>query len=391
MKEGYKLLGEFIRQVDIRNTEGKEDNLLGVSVQKQFIPSIANTVGTDFTKYKVVKKGQFTYIPDTSRRGDKIGIALLQDYEEGLVSNVYTVFEVIDTEKLLPEYLMLWFSRPEFDRYARFKSHGSVREVMDWDEMCKVELPVPAIEEQRNIVKAYKAITDRIALKKQINDNLVAVGTASIQKNVGRGALINLTEAEMDRLTLPDDFEIQTVSEFCRETKSGSTPSRTNNEYWENGTISWVKSGEVHNNITLQTEEYITPLGLSESSTKLLPKDTVLMAMYGVTAGEVGYLAIEATTNQAICGMICNSKADAAYLYFSLIQSQAAISRLSNGGAQDNLSKNFIDNIKIVVPPSEFIEKLNLAAIVEQMTLNTKEIALLEELQATALAQLSSR
>ena len=174
MKEGYRLLGEYIRQVDIRNTEGKEENLLGVSVQKQFIPSIANTVGTDFTKYKVVKKGQFTYIPDTSRRGDKIGIALLQDYEEGLVSNVYTVFEVVDTEELLPEYLMLWFSRPEFDRYARFKSHGSVREVMDWDEMCKVELPVPSIDEQKNIVKAYKTITERIALKKQINDNLAA-------------------------------------------------------------------------------------------------------------------------------------------------------------------------------------------------------------------------
>ena len=391
MKSNYKQLGQYIRQVDVRNTEGKEDNLLGVSVQKKFIPSIANTVGTDFTKYKVVKKGQFTYIPDTSRRGDKIGIALLEDYEEGIVSNAYTVFEIIDDNQLIPEYLMLWFNRPEFDRYARFKSHGSVREIMDWEEMCKVELPVPSIGEQKRIVNNYKAITDRIALKKQINDNLVAVGTASIQKNVGRGALINLTEAEMDRLTLPDDFEIQTVSEFCRETKSGSTPSRTNNEYWENGTISWVKSGEVHNNITLQTEEYITPLGLSESSTKLLPKDTVLMAMYGVTAGEVGYLAIEATTNQAICGMICNSKADAAYLYFSLIQSQAAISRLSNGGAQDNLSKNFIDNIKIVVPPSEFIEKLNLAAIVEQMTLNTKEIALLEELQVTALAQLSSR
>ena len=390
MKEGYRFLGEYIRQVDIRNKKGKKENLLGVSVQKQFIQSIANTVGTDFTKYKIVKKGQFTYIPDTSRRGDKIAIALLEDYEEGLVSNVYTVFEVIDTEKLLPEYLMLWFSRPEFDRYARFKSHGSVREVMDWEEMCKVELPVPDIEKQRKIVKAYKTITDRIALKQKINDNLVAVGTASIQKNVGRGALINLTEAEMDRLTLPDGFEIQTVSEFCRETKSGSTPSRTNNEYWENGTISWVKSGEVHNNITLQTEEYITPLGLNESSTKLLPKDTVLMAMYGVTAGEIGYLAIEATTNQAICGMICNSKANAAYLYFSLIQSQTAISRLSNGGAQDNLSKNFIDNIKIVVPPSEFIEKMKLAAIVEQMTLNTKEIAILEELQATALAQLSS-
>lgn len=391
MKERYRLLGDFIRQVDVRNTDGKEENLLGVSVQKMFIPSIANTVGTDFTKYKVVKRGQFTYIPDTSRRGDKIGIALLTDYDEGLVSNIYTVFEVKDENELLPEYLMLWFSRPEFDRYARFKSHGSVREIMDWDEMCKVELPVPSIDKQRSIVKAYQTITERIDLKRRINDNLVAVGTASIQKNVGRGALINLTEAEMDSLTFPEDFKIKTVSEFCAETKSGSTPSRTNNEYWENGTISWVKSGEVHNNITLQTEEYITPLGLSESSTKLLPKNTVLMAMYGVTAGEVGYLAIEATTNQAICGMICRSKAEAAYLYFSLIQSQAAISRLSNGGAQDNLSKNFIDNIKIVVPPSEFIEKLNLAAVVEQMTLNTKEFTLLEELQATVLAQLSSR
>ena len=173
MKEGYRFLGEYIRQVDIRNKEGKKENLLGVSVQKQFIQSIANTVGTDFTKYKIVKKGQFTYIPDTSRRGDKIAIALLEDYEEGLVSNVYTVFEVIDTEKLLPEYLMLWFSRPEFDRYARFKSHGSVREVMDWEEMCKVELPVPDIEKQRKIVKAYKTITDRIALKQKINDNLL--------------------------------------------------------------------------------------------------------------------------------------------------------------------------------------------------------------------------
>ena len=174
MKEGYNLLGGFIRQVDIRNVEGKEDNLLGLSVSKQFIPSIANTFGTDFTKYKVVKKGQFTYIPDTSRRGEKIAIALLQDYEEGLVSNVYTVFEVVDKNELLPEYLMLWFSRPEFDRYARFKSHGSVREVMDWDELCKVELPVPEIEEQKKIVKAYKTITDRIELKKRINDNLAA-------------------------------------------------------------------------------------------------------------------------------------------------------------------------------------------------------------------------
>jgi type I restriction enzyme S subunit len=172
MKKEYKRLGNYIRPVDIRNIEGKEENLLGVTTQKYFFPSIANTVGTDFTNYKIVKRNQFTYVSDTSRRGDRIGIALLDNNDEGLVSNIYTVFEVIDTKKLLPEYLMLWFRRPEFDRYARFKSHGSVREIFDWDEMCNVELPVPVMERQKAIVKAYKIITDRIILKQQINDNL---------------------------------------------------------------------------------------------------------------------------------------------------------------------------------------------------------------------------
>ena len=190
MKEGYMLLGDFIRQVDVRNTDGKEENLFGVSVQKMFIPSIANTIGTDFTKYKVVKRGQFTYIPDTSRRGDKIGIALLMDYDEGLVSNIYTVFEVKDENELLPEYLMLWFSRPEFDRYARFKSHGSVREIMDWDEMCKVELPVPSIDKQRSIVKAYQTITERIELKRRINDNLAAQMRAYFKEYTANNASI---------------------------------------------------------------------------------------------------------------------------------------------------------------------------------------------------------
>ena len=172
MKSNYDTLGKYIQSIDVRNRAGKEENLLGVTTQKYFMPSIANTVGTDFSKYKVVRRGQFTYVPDTSRRGDRIAIALLQDWEEGLVSNIYTVFEVTDTERLLPEYLMLWFKRPEFDRYARFKSHGSVREIFDWDELCKVELPVPDIAEQQAIVRAYTTIEGRIKHLRQLNDNL---------------------------------------------------------------------------------------------------------------------------------------------------------------------------------------------------------------------------
>lgn len=173
MKADYKVLGDYIRLVDQRNRDLSVTNLLGVSIEKRFIPSIANIVGTDLSSYKIVRTGQFAYGPVTSRNGEKISIAYL-DGDDCIISSSYTVFEVMKKDELDSEYLMLWFSRPEFDRYARYKSHGSVREIFDWNEMCMVELPVPAIEEQRKIIKAYKAITDRIALKKQINDNLAA-------------------------------------------------------------------------------------------------------------------------------------------------------------------------------------------------------------------------
>ena len=173
MKADYKVLGNYIQLVDQRNRDLSVTNLLGVSIEKRFIPSIANIVGTDLSGYKIVRTGQFAYGPVTSRNGEKISIAYL-DGDDCIISSSYTVFEVTKKDELDSEYLMLWFSRPEFDRYARYKSHGSVREIFDWNELCMVELPVPPIEEQRNIVKAYKTITDRISLKKQINDNLAA-------------------------------------------------------------------------------------------------------------------------------------------------------------------------------------------------------------------------
>ena len=390
MRSNYKRLGDYISPVDVRNKELAIDRLLGVSISKTFIESIANTIGTDFSNYKVVKRNQFAYGPVTSRNGDKISVALLNE-DECIISSSYSVFKVNDEKQLLPDYLMLWLNRPEFDRYARYMSHGSVREIFSWDDMCDVELPVPSIEEQNEIVASYKTIENRIALKKKINDNLVQTGTAIIQKRVGCAALINKTQTEIDNISLPEGWLIQSISEYCKETKSGSTPSRSDSSYWENGTIPWLKSGEVHNNITLSTEETITLTAVKETSVKLLPPDTVLMAMYGVTAGEVGYLAISATTNQAICGMVCNSKQEAAYLYFSLIQNQEEASRLSNGGAQDNLSKNFIDGINLVVPDLKSINSFHLDCIVSQITSNTKEITALEELKSTVLATISSR
>ena len=168
MRSNYKKIGPYIREVVKKNSDLAVELLLGVSVSKEFIPSIANIIGTDMSTYKIVRKNQFAYGPVTSRNSDKVSIALLSE-EECIVSTSYTVFEITDESVLLPEYLMMWFRRPEFDRYARFKSHGSVRELFDWEEMCDVELPMPSIEKQREIVKEYHTIVDRIKLNERMN------------------------------------------------------------------------------------------------------------------------------------------------------------------------------------------------------------------------------
>lgn len=169
-------LGSYIKQVDVRNNAFQENLLLGVSTEKKFINSIANTNGTDWSRYKIIKKGQFCYIPDTSRRGDKIAIALLEEYESALVSQAYTVFELTDQTAFDARYLMLWFKRSEFDRLARFKSHGSVREIFSWEKLCDLDVPCPSIEEQRKIVNEFKIIENRIRLKEEINSNLTGFG-----------------------------------------------------------------------------------------------------------------------------------------------------------------------------------------------------------------------
>lgn len=168
MPSNYKRLGDYIQEVTIKNRDLSNIPLLGVSIKKVLMPSIANTIGTDMSTYKLIRKNQFAYGPVTSRNGDKISIALLEEYDNAMVSQAYTVFEVIDENELLPEYLMMWFRRPEFDRYARYMSHGSAREIFSWTEMCETLLPIPSIEKQREIVREYNTIQNRIALNNQL-------------------------------------------------------------------------------------------------------------------------------------------------------------------------------------------------------------------------------
>ena len=205
-KNSLHRLGDYIREVDVRNRDLEVMKLLGVSISKEFMPSIANTIGTDMSSYKIVEPRQFAYGPVTSRNGDKVSIALYKDDEKAIVSQAYTIFEVKNKQELLPEYLMMWFRRPEFDRYARFKSHGSAREIFSWEEMCDVELPILSIEQQQKIVSEYEAVTRRICLNEQIIAKLEETAQALYRKMFVDG---------IDKENLPEGWRMGTLGEIA--------------------------------------------------------------------------------------------------------------------------------------------------------------------------------
>lgn len=169
MRETYKRIGDYIRLVDERNKGLKVKNLLGLSISKEFIPSVANIIGTDMEKYKIIRKDQFACSVMQVRRDKKMPVALLQEREEAIISQAYPVFEIKDKSKLIPEYLMMWFTRSEFDREACFYAVGGVRGSLEWEDFENMKLPIPSIEKQREIVAEYQSVEQRI----QINQKLI--------------------------------------------------------------------------------------------------------------------------------------------------------------------------------------------------------------------------
>ncbi len=352
--------------------------------RKKFILSIANTVGTDFTKYKVVRKNQFTYIPDTSRRGDKIGIALLTDYDEGLVSNVYTVFEIIDVTKLIPEYLMLWFSRPEFDRYARYKSHGSVREIFDWEQMCNVELPIPPLEEQKRIVDEYNVINKRIALKKKINENLEEQIKCLFNNSFGK--VIKLTSKLPEGWILDKAQNIYNIS-------VGKTPPRKRLDCFTTNQVGtkWVSIADMGSNgmFILKTSENLTEEAIKEFKVKLIPKNTVIYS-FKMTNGRTSITTEECATNEAIAhfGTDDISLSLYAYCYLNLF-------RFSDLGSTSSITEavnsTIIKSMPFVIPPQKVLDNfaMSVIPIFKQIKLNLCEIMLSVDILDSFLSMLS--
>ena len=380
MKSNYKRLGNYIRQVDVRNVEDKRYELLGVSVEKCFISSIANTVGTDWHNYKIIKRGQFCYIPDTSRRGDKIGIAHLVDREIGLVSAVYTVFEVWNKE-LMPEYLMLWFKRPEFDRYARYHSHGSVREIFDWEEMCNVTLPVPPIEEQEKIVDAYQKIETRIALKKKINENLEATAMAIFKAH--------FVTFEQYGGSMPTNWKKTTIGDVVTVIR-GASPRPIQDYMCETG-MPWVKISDASASVSkylFNTAECIIPSGVSSSRT-VLPG--MMIVSNSASPGLPMIMEITACVHDGWL-IIDNYKGvTQEYMYYHFLNERQGLVSSSNGSVFNNLKTDIVKAHPVVIPDEATMTTVTrlFCSLNYFIKENAEEVNALNALKNSLLSQLS--
>ena len=373
MRTGYEVLGNYIRLVDKRNRDLSITNLLGVSIEKRFIPSIANIIGTDLSNYKVVQTGQFAYGPVTSRNGEKISIAYLEG-EDCIISSSYTVFEVINKNKLDPEYLMLWFSRPEFDRYARFKSHGSVREVMGWDEMCNVELPVPSIEEQRSIVKAYKAITDRITLKKRINDNL-----------------LNTTDTIFFKMFSERKTDATISFTDVVQLMGGGTPKTEEDSFWNGDVLFFTPKDVSHSPFCVSTEKHLTVEGLNNCSSRLYPPFTTFVTCCG-TVGNLAMAGVSMAMNQSCYALKGKDDFPPLFVFSFTRYVIATMKKKASGAVFSALVTRDFEMEKVFEPN---IDDANLfqkrvEPLFAQILANTNEIQQLSDLQNALLAQLSS-
>ena len=349
MISNYKAIGELVERVDERNRDASITTLIGVSIDKKFIPSVANVIGTDLTNYKVIRKFDFAVSLMQVSRDEKIPVACQKEYEAAIMSPAYPIFRVKDTEIILPEYMEMWFMRSEFDREASFVAVGGVRGSMPWEEFAKLKLPVPTIEEQRKIVDRYNAITDRIALKKQINDNLEAVLAASHSK-----MFFSKDTSEHTKLG-----ELMTFGNGKSRPKTdGPIPV-----YGGNGVLSYTD----HHNI----------------------ENAVLIGRVGAYCGSV-YL------EQGICWVSDNAifakskiTKDEFFDYFLLKRLNLFNHHVGTG--QQLLTQEILNNIEVPKPVTEQIELFNrkAASVFETIFTNSREIIRLQELSDLLLSRLA--
>ena len=375
----YKTIEELVTRIDERNSDGTVSELIGVSIDKCFIKSVANTNGTDLSKYKIIRKNDFAVSLMQVSRDGKIPVARLEEYEEAIMSPAYPIFRVKDKNVILPEYLEMWFKRPEFDREAAFIAVGGVRGSMPWEEFAKMKLPVPPIEKQRKIVNAYKIVIDRIALKQKINDNLAATLDALFTELYGQ-------------LNDDDSVSLDTVCSLASSKRVFA------DDYSDMG-VPFYRGKE----ITLKQagQPIIEPLYIEKEHF------TSLKEKYGIPMkGDILITAVGTIGNSYLVrdeefyfkdGNIIwlkDFKGNLNYYVYDFMQTKIFKQMLDGiciGSTQTALTIVALSNLQIKIPDSRLLNEYTKQSMVvrTQIELNTDEISHLYELQAILLAELS--
>lgn len=382
MKSNYDILGNHIRLIDTRNRESITDRVLGINIDKFFMPSVANVIGTDLSKYKLITKGKFACNPMHVGRDERLPVALYDEEEPAIVSPAYFMFEVIDNSILNEDYLMMWFRRPEFDRICWLHTDGSVRGGITWDDICRLELPIPPIESQLEIVNSYKAITERIALKQKINDNLEAQALSIFanfisqsDENWNQGKLGDVIAAAN---TGGDAIQKVPIVDYDTGVKCARVGDITNaREY-----ASWAfckATKAVFENYKLQAGDILVTRTATLGITQYIPND------------------ISAVYNNGLIRLKVDSKtALPLYVYWAINTTDFMnyINQMNSAtSVRPNMKIDYLLNYPLLIPPINQQEQFtrSVEAIRSAISLNNDEILKLIELQTTVLTTLSSR
>ncbi len=364
-------LGDYIREVNVRNRELRVTNLVGLTIDKAFIPSVANIIGTDLSNYKVIEKEQFACSLMQVSRDGKIPVAMFEE-DAAIMSPAYPMFEVVDKTVLLPRYLMMWFSRKEFDREASFYAVGGVRGSLTWEDFCNIRLPIPTIARQREIVSEYETLTRRIRLNEQMIAKLEETAQALYRKMFVDGI----------------DKENAVVKDIC-EIQSGFA---FKSEWWQKEGIPVIKINNIRNN-TIYRDECDC---VSENKAKIAHRSTahkgdIVMALTG-NVGKISIVPDEGYLVNQRVGLfrVDDDMREYLYLVLSSTEIQNAILSIGGGSVQTNISPNDIESIQITLPHNEEMRSFhNQASPVFNTILSKQQENLkLTQLQSLLLARM---
>ena len=359
-KAEYKRLGDYIREVNVRNRELKVTKLVGLTIDKAFIPSVANVIGTDLSNYKVIQREQFACSLMQVSRDGKMPVAMFEE-DEAIMSPAYPMFEVIDKTALMPQYLMMWFSRNEFDREASYYAVGGVRGSLTWEDFCNMWLPIPSITRQREIVSEYETLTNRIRLNNQMIQHLEATAQALYRKTF---------VDNIDKENLPEGWRMGTLGEVA--------------------TFKYGKLAKKH----VRSKEYPYPVfsgyavtGYTDEYTLKEPT-IVIIARGDAGTGRICMSPKECFLSNLAIAIETKDVLIKDYLYYHLLYSDTM--SLRSGSAQAQITINNVEPFEIMIPAKEicidFTQKVE--TLYQAVLINNQEIEKLTELQSLLLAKM---